>query len=102
MHLGQIDRRQWHLVGRIVEIILEQLEIAFVDFPHQMHRQIVKIIFNRVQAFGAVALAFVELRDLFQINFMRGFDVFQNLPHAFVKFLGEKDLVIAPAIDDER
>jgi len=34
VNLVQIDLGQRHLVGRVVEIIFEQLEIAFVDFPH--------------------------------------------------------------------
>ena len=98
MHFGQINGRGRHFVGRIVEIVVEQLEIAFVDFPHQMHRQIVKIILDRMQPLRPVTFAFVEPGDLFQINFMSGFDVFQNQPHAFIEFLGEKDVVIAPPV----
>ena len=36
VNLVQIDLGQGHLIGRIVEIIFEQLKIAFVDFPDQM------------------------------------------------------------------
>lgn len=50
--LIQINLADRHLVGRIVEIIFEQLEIALVDFPDQMPRQIVKIILDRMQPLG--------------------------------------------------
>jgi hypothetical protein len=36
MDFCQVDLARWHLVGRIVEIIAEQLEILLVDFPYEM------------------------------------------------------------------
>ena len=101
MHLVQIDLGQRHLVGRVVEVIFEQLEIAFVDFPHQMHRQVVEVILDRMQALGSVALAFVEAGDVLQHDGMFRRDVVQNDLHAIVEFLGEEDVVVSPAVHDE-
>ena len=85
-----------------MEVILEQIEIPFVDFILQMHREILKVIFNRVRALGAVAFAFVETGDFGQINFIGCFDSVQNVLHAVVEFLGPENFVVAPAVDVER
>ena len=61
MHLVQIDLAEGHLVGGVVEIVAEELEILFVHLAHQMHRQIVKEVFDEVQPLGPMAFGFLTL-----------------------------------------
>ena len=101
VHLGKVDLARRHLVCRIVEIVFEQLEILFEDLAHQMHRQIVKVILDRMRPLGPVALAFVEPGDRRQINLMRRVHGIEHLLHAAVKLLGPKDIIVGATVDDE-
>ena len=101
VYFVQVNFADEHFVAGIVEVVFEQLEILFVDFPHQMFGQIVEVILNRMQPLWAVPFAFVKARDCSKVDFARGLDFVQDLLHAFVEFLGPDDFVISPAIHDE-
>ena len=95
MNFFEVDLTYGHFVSGVFKVVFEQLEILFVDFPHQMHRQIVKIILNRVQALWAVPFAFVKSRDCCEVHFVRGVDFVENLLHPVVELLGPENLVVA-------
>ena len=102
MHLIQINLANWHLIARVFEVMFEQVEIAFVDFIDQMHRQIVKVILNRVRTFGAVAFGFIKPWNGFQIDRVGRFDLIQHILHAVVEAFRPEDLVIATTVHDKR
>ena len=58
VHLVEVDLRGWHFVAGVLEVVLEDLEIAFVDLVNQMHRQIVEVILDRMGTFRVRDLRF--------------------------------------------
>ena len=98
MNLIKINLADRHLVGRIVEIILKQLEVAFENLVDQMHRKIVEIIFNIVQPLRPMAFTLVEARDLLKTDLMRRLDCVEYFLHPVIELFGPKNIVIAPAI----
>ena len=47
----------------VLEVIAEEVEVAFVDLLDQVHRQVVEMVLNRMRPLGAVTFAFIETRD---------------------------------------
>ena len=101
MNFVEIDFSNGHLVPRIVEIIFEQLEIAFKDFADQMHRQVIEIILNGMRTLWPVSFALVEAGDGRQINTVRRLDRVEHVLHAVVKTLGPDDLVVLATVHNE-
>ena len=99
--LFQVDFCHGHFVAGILEIVFEEVEIAFVDFIDQMHRQVVEIGLDRVGAFGAVAFGFVEAGNRLEVDLVPGLDRAQHLAHAVIEFFGPENLVVAATVDDE-
>ena len=101
MNLVKVDFAKGHLVGRVLEVVSENPEILFVDLVDDMHRQIVKIVLDRMRALGAVAFAFVEAGNTGQIDRVFRRDIVQHALHSVVEILGPENAVIAPAIGNE-
>lgn len=101
VHFVQIDLANRHLVGRIVEVVFEQRKVPMIDFLHQVHGHVVKVVFDGMRALGAMPFGFVEPRYIGQIDRDGRADGVQHLAHSVVELLGPEDLVVAPAIHDE-
>ena len=56
MHLVKINLCDGHFIPGVLEVIFENVEIAFVHFIDQMHGQVVEIILDRMGAFRSVPL----------------------------------------------
>ncbi len=74
MDFLKVELARRHLVGGVLEIIAEELEVFFVDLEHKVHRQIVEIVLDRMRPLGSVAFALVEAGNLFQIDLVRRLD----------------------------
>ena len=98
MNLIKINLANRHLVGRVVEIILKQLKVAFENLVDQMHRHIVKIVFNIVQPLRPMAFTLVEARDFLKTDLMRRLYGVEYFLHPVVELFGPKNVVITPAI----
>lgn len=68
LDLVEINLSDRHFIPRVFDIIFEEIEIPLVDLVDQMHREIVEIVFDRMRAFEAVALAFVEARGVVEMD----------------------------------
>mgnify|MGYP000934963740 CR=1 FL=1 len=101
MDLIQINLTYGHLITRIFKVVFEQVKIAFVDFVDQMHREVVKVVFNRMRALGAVPFAFVKPGDFFEVDRVRGLDRVQHVAHAVVERLRPDDFIVFAAIHNE-
>ena len=65
VHFIQINFADWHFIGWILRVVFEQIKITFADFIDQVHREIVKVIFDKVCTFWPVPFAFVKAWDVF-------------------------------------
>ena len=103
MYFVQVNFADGHFVAGIVEVVFEQLEILFVDFPHQMLRQIVEVVLNGVQPLWAVPFAFVKARDGSQGRpYARGLDFVQG-PACMPSLNCSVQMILSyrPAVHDE-
>ena len=101
MNLVQIDLADRQSIGRVFKVILEKLEIAFVHLEDQVLGQIVKEIFDRMRALGAVAFALVEPRNSTQIDRRLHRHIGKHLGHTVIELLGPKDAIIPPPVGNE-
>ena len=67
----------------------------------QVHRQIVKVIFDWMRTFWSVLFTFVKTRNRFKIHSMWRFDIGQHIRHAFIELFRPNDFVILAAIHDK-
>ena len=102
MDFIQINLTDRHLVSGVFEVVLEQFEIAFVDFIDQMHRKIVKVVLHGVQSLWSVSFGFVEAWNFVQVHFFWSFDAFKDMLPALIELFGPKDVVVPPAVVDQR
>jgi len=101
MDFIKVNLIQGHLVAGVFKIVFEEIEITFVYFVDEMHRQIVEIVLNRMGALGAMSLAFVETGNISQIDLMRGFYGIENRLHAFIELFSEYNAVVPASVQNE-